>query len=85
MAASNYKKHVSRKQYLRQSHRIIEAFKIVGLEIFPDKNRARATIQFDIQSMGFLIHNAQIQENWVLEKGEWFLDLSASKRSPFDN
>ncbi|RZB38061.1 MAG: hypothetical protein SRB2_00407 [Desulfobacteraceae bacterium Eth-SRB2] len=85
IAASNYKKHVTRKQHLRQSHQFIEKFNIADLQIFPDERRAKATVQFDIRSMGFLIPNAQIQENWVLEKGVWFLDLPVSKGSPFDS
>lgn len=85
MTSSNYKKHVSRKEHLRQSHQSIEKFTIADLQIFPDKRRAKATVQFDIRSMGFLIPNAQIQEHWVLEKGGWFLDLPVSKGSPFDS
>jgi hypothetical protein len=83
LTSQTYRKHVTKEDHLKRCNARIESYSLVKVELSPDATSAKATIKFDIQSMGFLIQNTQIMETYVLENGQWALDQPIASPSPF--
>ena len=69
----NYKKHVSKDRFIASANLNLTGFRIQKVRLFPEEKRAKVLVSFDIEVMGFAFKGARISEDWVWEKGNWFV------------
>lgn len=68
-----FKKEVSREQFVGAANLEVNRFEIKDLEIRPEERRATVMIRFDMTYLGFQLRGTEIKEEWMREAGSWFL------------
>jgi hypothetical protein len=77
---------VTRESYINQPRNLpYRGFGIEEIATFPSGDRATVKVKIDIWFMGYDFKGASQTQEWVKERGEWFVksDLRPQSRNPF--
>jgi hypothetical protein len=83
MTAEAFQKKRSKDSYVRQSNLNFESFEIQNTEILEPGKKARVTVQYKINQMGFEFKKT-LTQNWTWENGQWKLGVAeTASPNPF--
>ena len=69
----NYRKEVSKKQFLKQGREIeISKYRIEKIELAPDHKTATVAIRSDFSMKGYKFTDAFSRHLWIYEDGDWY-------------
>ena len=76
---------VSREGYVHQTRKLsYKGFTIEEVTILPSGDQATVMVRIDISFMGYVFPRAPQKQNWVRERGAWFLKFRPpSRKTPF--
>ena len=77
---------VSRESYVHQTRKLsYKGFGIEEIKTLPSGDQATVKVRIDISFMGYDFKGAPQTQNWVKERGEWFVKSEPqSRKTPFD-
>ena len=76
---------MTRESYVNRTRKLsYKGFKIEEITVLPSGDQATVKVRIDISYMGYNFKGAPQTQNWVKEKGEWFVKSGAAvaKRTP---
>jgi len=80
---SSYRGKVARESYVHKTRKTFyKGFRIESITMLPSGEQATAKVRIDISFRGYDFKGAPQTQNWVKEKGEWFVKSEPAK-SPF--
>jgi hypothetical protein len=76
---------IPREGYVRRTGKVAyKGFEIEEITVLPSGDQATVKVRIDISFMGYDFKRAPQTQNWVKEKGEWFVNSQPPSRStPF--
>ena len=79
------RKKVTREGYVHQARKVsYKGFAIEEIAVLPSGDQATVNIMIHISFMGYDFKRAPQTQNWVKEKGAWFVNSqSQSRKTPF--
>ena len=83
---SSSREKVARESYVYRPRKVnFKAYTIEEITVLPSGDRATVTVRVDIQYMGYTFKRVSQPQNWVKEKGEWFVESgpTQSQTKPF--
>jgi hypothetical protein len=82
---SSSREKVARESYIyRTRSSNFKAFSIEEIKVLPPGDQATVKVRMDIPYMGYDFKGVSQMQNWVKEKGEWFVKSELqSQRKPF--
>jgi hypothetical protein len=83
---SSSREKVSRESYVNRARNLsYRGFAIEEITMLPSGDQATVKVRIDISYMGYNFKGAPQTENWVKERGEWFVKSEPqSRKTPFD-
>ena len=80
---SSFREKVSRESYVHQTRKMsYKGFGIESITMLPSGEQATVKVRIDISFRGYDFKRAPQTQNWVKEKGGWFVKSEPSK-NPF--
>jgi hypothetical protein len=82
---SSSREKVARESYVGRIRKAnFKAFSIEEIKVLPAGDQATVKVRMDIPYMGYDFKGVSQMQNWVKEKGEWFVKSEfQSQRKPF--
>ena len=82
---SSSREKVARESYVGRIRKAnFKAFSIEEIKVLPAGDQATVKVRMDIPYMGYEFKGVSQMQNWVKEKGEWFVKSEfQSQRKPF--
>jgi hypothetical protein len=82
---SSSRETVARESYMSRTRNAnFKAFSIEEIAMVPSGDQATVKVRMDIPYMGYEFKGVSQMQNWVKEKGEWFVKSGLqSQRKPF--
>ena len=82
---SSSREKVARESYINRTRNLnFKAFSIEEIKMLPSGDQATVKVRMDIPYMGYDFKGVSQMQNWVKEKGEWFVKSELqSQRKPF--
>ena len=82
---SSSREKVARESYVGRIRKAnFKAFSIEEIKVLPAGDQATVKVRMDIPYMGYDFKGVSQMQNWVKEKGEWFVKSGLqSQRKPF--
>jgi len=82
---SSSRETVARESYMSRTRNAnFKAFSIEEIKVLPPGDQATVKVRMDIPYMGYDFKGVSQMQNWVKEKGEWFVKSEfQSQRKPF--
>ena len=82
---SSSREKVARESYMSRTRSAnFKAFSIEEIKVLPPGDQATVKVRMDIPYMGYNFKGVSQMQNWVKEKGEWFVKSEfQSQRKPF--
>jgi hypothetical protein len=76
----------TRESYLSRSRKLSnKGFKIEEIKVLPSGDQATVKVSIDISYMGYNFPGVSQTQNWVYERGEWFVKSGLkSQKNPFN-
>ena len=83
---SSSRETVSRESYVSRTRKLsYKGFGIEEIKTLPSGDQATVKVRIDISFMGYDFKGAPQTQNWVKERGEWFVKSETqSRKTPFD-
>lgn len=81
MADSQFQKNVNRNRFVTKSHYRVKSYEVIEIKVNQDNQTATSHIQFDTEKMG-MPFKISTKEAWIVENGQWRLQLS-NQKTPF--
>ncbi len=81
MTIAAFKAEVSKEKFLRGANVTVSAYSVKKIELTDSKEKATVTINYTITPIGQKF-NLTSKEEWLLEDGEWRLNLLPALRPP---
>ena len=83
---SSSRETVSRESYVNRTRKLSsKGSAIEEITMLPSGDQATVKVRIDISFMGFDFKGAPQTQNWVKERGEWFVKFEPqSRKTPFD-
>ena len=84
MASSDYKKTVTRGEFLAGTRPRIVDYSIKEIKILEPKKKAQSIVNYKVEFMSSKF-DATAEDEWLMEKGKWVINLSpeASMKQAF--
>jgi hypothetical protein len=82
---SSSREKVARESYVSRTRNTnFKVFSIEEIAVLPPGDQATVKVRVDISYMGYEFKGVSQKQNWVKEKGEWFVKSEfQSQRKPF--
>ena len=83
---SSSREKVAQDSYVSRLRKVnFKAFSIEEITVLPSGDKATVKVRMDFPYMGYTFKGVSQMQNWVKEKGEWFVnsDLPPLQRKPF--
>jgi hypothetical protein len=82
---SSFRARVTRETYIATPRKIsYTGFRIEEITVLPAGDQATVKVKIDIMVMGFDFKRGDQTQNWIKEKGEWYVKSEPpSQRTPF--
>ncbi len=84
LTTESYRKEIKRNIFIKRANAVIKSFDIREIRILDSGVNARAKVDCVISPMGHDF-NMNVTEKWVMEDGEWRLDMKPLIRGLFSN
>ena len=83
---SSSREKVARESYVNHTRNLsYKGFATEEIKMLPSGDQATVKVRIDISFMGYDFKGAPQTQNWVKERGEWFLKSELqSRKTPFD-
>ena len=76
---SSSREKISRESYVHRTRKLsYKGFAIEEITMLPSGDQATVKVRIDISFMGYDFKRAPQTQNWVKEKGEWFVKSAAA-------
>ncbi len=84
--AASSREQVTKESYISQTRKLTyKGFTIEEITLLPPGDQATVKVRIDIAFMGYVFPRAPQTQDWVKEKGAWFVKHKAASRiTPFD-
>ena len=82
---ASYREKVTREAYVNRPKKMAyKGFAVDEITVLPPGDQATVKVRTDFSFMGYEFKRAPQMQNWVKEKGTWFLKAkTASRSTPF--
>jgi hypothetical protein len=83
---SSSREQVTRESYVYRTRKLpYKRFAIDEIKVLPSGDQATVKVKMDISYMGYNFQGVSQMQNWVKEKGEWFVKSAEtqSRKNPF--
>lgn len=81
---SSSRERVSRESYVNRTRTLsYKGFGIEEITMLPSGDQATVKVRIEISFMGYDFNRAPQTQNWVKERGEWFVNEPQSRKNPF--
>jgi hypothetical protein len=82
---SSSRERISRESYVNRTGKLsYKGFAIEEITMLPSGDQATVKVRIEISFMGYDFNRAPQTQNWVKERGEWFLKSEPrSRKNPF--
>jgi hypothetical protein len=75
---------ITRESYVNRSRNLsYKGFAIEETTVLPSGDQATVKVSIDLSFMGYDFKRAPQTQNWVKEKGTWFVNSPSQKTTPF--
>jgi hypothetical protein len=71
LTTAEYRRHVTREEFLKSSFLKIESFEILSADIAPSGDTAKVSVAFKMYKDGFEF-SPKIKDTWLREGGQWY-------------
>lgn len=70
------RKQTAREEYINQTRKAAyTGFEIDEINVLPEGDTAKVKVRIDISFMGFELKRAPHNQEWVKEKGAWYINI----------
>jgi hypothetical protein len=81
---SSSRERIPRESYVNRTGKLsYKGFAIEEIKMLPTGDQATVKVRINISFMGYDFTRAPQTQNWVKERGEWFVKLPPSQKTPF--
>jgi hypothetical protein len=85
---SSSRERITREGFIKQTRKLsYKGFSIEEITMLPSGDQATVKVMIDISFMGYNFKGAPQNQDWVKERGEWFVKPKPepeSQKTPFD-
>ena len=83
---SSTREKIARESYVNRTRNLpYKGFTIEEIKMLPSGDQATVKVKIDISYMAYDFKGAPQTQNWIKERGEWFLKSEPqSRKTPFD-